>query len=153
MEEISNESIQQILDENSKLLAVIMKCQNEGRIMDSILYQTRLQLNLVQLASIADNRPHPSVGPQAVKEIITSSTEATEEKLKLSKFIQTIRRVGLRDLELISTLTDIPIKEVRTLSTTYIEFLKRQNRNHEAEEYEEELSSSMMSQDIQSSNV
>ncbi|KAH0785342.1 SS18-like protein 2 [Histomonas meleagridis] len=100
MEEISNESIQQILDENSKLLAVIMKCQNEGRIMDSILYQTRLQLNLVQLASIADNRPHPSVGPQAVKEIITSSTEATEEKLKLSKFIQTIRRVGLRDFRI-----------------------------------------------------
>ena len=140
MEEFTSDKIQQILDENSKLIAVVLKCQNEGRIMDSILYQTRLQLNLVQLASIADNRPHPSIGPEPVKEIIAASTQATDKKVLLSKFIQTIRKVGLKDLNLVSSLTGIPVEEVKSLSNAYIEFLKRQNRNAEAKEYEEDLS-------------
>ena len=136
----SPEEIQQILDENTHLIKTIMKCQREGRIMDAMLYQTRLQLNLVHLASIADNRPAPTTGPQAVREAVNSSEDTQNSEVTLTKFVRAVRENGLKDIELISRITDISIDKIVPLANAYIAFLKRQNRFAEALQLENDLS-------------
>lgn len=136
----SPEEIQQILDENTHLIKTIMKCQREGRIMDAMLYQTRLQLNLVHLASIADNRPAPTTGPQAVREAVNSSEDTQNSEVMLTKFVRAVRENGLKDIELISKITDISIDKIVPLANAYIAFLKRQNRFAEALQLENDLS-------------
>ena len=139
-EQPSPREIQQILDENTQLIKIIMKCQREGRIMDAMLYQTRLQLNLVHLASIADNRPAPTTGPQAVREAVaTGQTETQSSEMILTKFVRAVKESGLKDVMLISKMTDIPIDKVVPLASAYIAFLKRQNRFSEALQLENDL--------------
>eukprot|EP00475_Leptophrys_vorax_P035501 TRINITY_DN5855_c0_g4_i1.p2 TRINITY_DN5855_c0_g4~~TRINITY_DN5855_c0_g4_i1.p2 ORF type:complete len:143 (-),score=42.23 TRINITY_DN5855_c0_g4_i1:651-1079(-) len=51
---INSQMIQQYLDENQWLIQAIIENQNLGRIEDCVRYQTRLQQNLLFLASLAD---------------------------------------------------------------------------------------------------
>ena len=139
-ESVSSLEIQQILDENAHLIKVIMKCQREGRIMDAMLYQTRLQLNVVHLASIADNRPAPITGPQEVRQALNSVGESQSSKVLLAKFVRAVKENGLRNIGYLATVTDISIERIIPLSTAYIAFLKRQNRFSEATQLENELS-------------
>lgn len=132
------EDLQKILDENAQIIQIIMKSQSEGRMMDCLLYQTRLHLNLVQLASLADNRPHPRIGLKNENKIL-SNRNKSDEKTKVSVFIQAINENGMRDLDFISKLTSIPIQDVQNLATGFIDHLKRQNRFSEAAKFEEDL--------------
>lgn len=141
MEKITSKDIQQILNENSNLISVILKYQNEGRIMDALLYQTRLQLNLVHLASIADNLPHPSYGIQELTNISPDVHHNVETKVKLAKFISVVKKCGLKDLKKVAVAASITTEEAKDLSTRYIAFLRRQNRNEDADELEKEMSS------------
>lgn len=136
--EPSFEDLQKILDENAQIIQIIMKSQSEGRMMDCFLYQTRLHLNLVQLASLADNRPHPSVGLKNKNKLL-SKRNKTDTKAKVSVFIQAIKENGMKDLDFISKLTSLPLQDVIELSMNFIDFLKRQNRYSEAAKFEEEL--------------
>lgn len=132
------EDLQKILDENAQIIQIIMKSQSEGRMMDCLLYQTRLHLNLVQLASLADNRPHPRIGLKNENKIL-SNRNKSDEKTKVSVFIQAINENGMKDLDFISELTSIPIQDVQNLATGFIDHLKRQNRFSEAAKFEEDL--------------
>lgn len=134
----TSEELQQILDENARIIQIIMKSQSEGRMMDCLLYQTRLHLNLVQLASLADNRPHPSIGVKNENKG-TSKKSKTDKKANATAFIQAIKENGMKDLDLISKITSISLTEVHDLCTSFIDFLKRENRFSEATKYEGDL--------------
>jgi len=54
---LSPEVVQKYLDENQQLILAILENQNLGKINDCSLYQTRLQQNLIFLASLADTQP------------------------------------------------------------------------------------------------
>lgn len=122
--------IQQLLDENSHLIRVIQKCQNEGRIMDALLYQTRLQLNILDLASTADGLPHPSFGcgPSS-----PSSSAPAEPPLQLSRFVSSLRRSGGRDLPRAAADAGISLADAESLAARYVRFLRRQRRDAEAD--------------------
>ena len=131
---LTTEEIQQLLDENSHLIKVILTCQNEGRIMDAMLYQTRFQLNLTQLAACADNNKHPAHNSAA-----KSGDEETRMQAKLSNFIHVVSEIGLKNLKAVSEATDIPLEKVGPIGLSYVAFLKRQNRFGEAQHLEKEL--------------
>ena len=133
MDELSSEQIQQILDENSNLIKMILKCQNENRIMDSMLFQARLQNNLLILAPFAKAQENSTSVPNGIE-------PASSAKSQLSKFVQAVKESGLKDLKLISALTDIPLEKIVPLAQAYIAFLKRQNSFTEAQHLEYELS-------------
>lgn len=134
----SFEDLQKILDENAQIIQIIMKSQSEGRMMDCLLYQTRLHLNLVQLASLADNRPHPSIGLKNENKVLSNKNKS-DKKAKVSIFIQAIKENGMKDLDLISKITMISLEDINKLCTDFIDFLKRQNRFSEAEKFEKDL--------------
>lgn len=140
-EEISQEEIQGILEENNQLIKVIVKCQREGRVMDAMLYQTRLQLNLVHLASVADNRPAPSSGipPSRSGDQQTEPEENLPLKAQLTKFVNAVSENSLKSIPTIARITGIPIEKIVPLANAYIAFLKRQNRFTEATRFENEL--------------
>lgn len=140
--DLQPEEIQQLLQENAHLIKVILKCQNEGRIMDAMLYQTRLQINLTQLASLADNRPHPAFGTQrSVQNMpMNAPIENSSFQAQLLRFTRAVKEMGLKNLNSISRETDIPLDKVGALAKQYIAFLKRQDRFTEATQLESELS-------------
>ncbi|OHS94313.1 hypothetical protein TRFO_11159 [Tritrichomonas foetus] len=140
LQEETHENIQQILDENAHIIKVIMKSQNEGRMMDCMLYQTRLQLNLIQLAALADNRPHPSIGTQESKSILENSKKGENITTDTAVFIRAVKENGMCDLELISKITQTDLTKVKGLCHGYIDFLRRQNRAEEANKFENDLS-------------
>ena len=133
--ELSKEEIQQILDENSHLVKVILTCQNEGRMMDSMLYQTRLQLNLTNLAAIADNYKHPIFG----KKSISDRSIETAKSNYISSFITFIREPGTKSIVSIAKKLGISNSEAQNLVLSYISFLKQHNRQHEANKLENEF--------------
>ncbi|KAI3435916.1 hypothetical protein D9Q98_001974 [Chlorella vulgaris] len=51
--------IQQMLEENAKLIAALVENQNIGKLDQCSAYQKRLQENLVTLASLADSQATP----------------------------------------------------------------------------------------------
>jgi hypothetical protein len=137
----SHEEIQQVLDENSWLIKMIIKCQNDSRIMDVMLYQTRLQLNLVHLASVADSRPHPNAIPEAVRSVPPPATDAPlSSQVALSRFVRAVKQHGLKNIGYISSETSIPVDKIGSLAFAYIAYLKRENRFSEAAQLEAELS-------------
>ena len=132
------ENIQQILNENAQIIKVILRCQSEGRMMDCLLYQTRLQLNLIQLAALADNRPHPSIGTESNSEIF-SNKEESDQQTDLGKFIRAVKENGMKDLLLISRITSIQSNKIRPICNAYIDYLKRKCRYTEAAKFEKDL--------------
>jgi hypothetical protein len=48
----------QCLDENQRLLAVIVENQNLGRLEDCVKYQQLLQKNLIFLSTLAEKQLH-----------------------------------------------------------------------------------------------
>jgi hypothetical protein len=137
---LSSDEINQILRENGLLIKLTMKCQNEGRMMDAMLYQTRLQLNLVQLAAIADSRPHPGAGPQAVRSTLPPPSEGNANShMTLSRFVLAVKEHGLKNIGYLSKAISIPIDKIAPLARAYIAFLKRENRFSEATQLENEL--------------
>lgn len=141
MEEISQEDIQRILEENNELIKVVVKCQREGRVMDAMLYQTRLQLNLVHLASVADNRPAPASGIPIARSSEQPETrdETIPAKAQLTKFVNAVNEHGLKSLPAVARITNIPLEKIVPLAHAYIAFLKRQNRFTEATRLENDL--------------
>jgi hypothetical protein len=133
-------NIGQLLEENSLLIKVVMKCQNDGRMMDAMLYQTRLQLNLMQLAAIADNRPHPSTGPEAVRAMLPPGGDgAASAQLTLSRFVMAVKEHGLKNIGYLAKATAIPLDKIPPLAKAYIAYLKRGDRFSEATQLENEL--------------
>ena len=133
-EELTSAQIQQLLDENTHLINVILTCQNEGRIMDAMLYQTRFQLNLTQLAACADNHKHPSLNSAT-----TVENEDTRMQAKLSRFIHAVNELGFKNLNALSEASDIPLDKIGPIGLSYVAFLKRQNRFGEAQQFEKDL--------------
>ena len=133
-EELTTEQIQQLLDENTHLIKVILTCQNEGRIMDAMLYQTRFQLNLTQLAACADNHKHPSLNT-------TESIDNADTRMqtKLTRFIHAVNEMGFKNLNALSEATEIPVDKIGPIGLSYVSFLKKQNRFAEAQQFEREL--------------
>ena len=136
---MSSGGIQQLLDENAALIKVIVRCQREGRIMDAMLYQTRLQLNIMQLAAIADNQPSPSSGPQALRQLVNSTEQPASSQILLTRFVRAVKENGLKNITQIANITDIAPDKIVPLANAYIDFLKRQNRFSEATQLENEL--------------
>ncbi|XP_064015967.1 SS18-like protein 2 [Pogoniulus pusillus] len=54
---VSQETLQQLLEENDQLIRCIMEYQNKGRAADCVQYQHILHRNLIYLATIADATP------------------------------------------------------------------------------------------------
>ena len=133
-EELTQAQIQQLLDENTHLIKVILTCQNEGRIMDAMLYQTRFQLNLTQLAACADNHKHPSLNSNDAVDNADTRMQA-----KLSRFIHAVNEMGFKNLNALAEATDIPVEKIGGIGLSYVSFLKRQNRFGEAQQFEREL--------------
>ena len=134
MDFLDQNEIQDLLDENTRLIKSILSCQQEDRLMDSMMLQARLQSNLVLLAPYADR--HQNISPDNDSEIDMSSSI----RIRLSRFIQVVKELGLKDLKLISNLTDISLEKIVPLAQSYIEYLKRQNQFLEAQQREYELS-------------
>ncbi|KAL4458560.1 hypothetical protein ABPG75_013425 [Micractinium tetrahymenae] len=57
--------IQQMLEENAKLISAIVENQNMGRLDQCLEYQKRLQENLMSLAALADSQAQPQQQPAA----------------------------------------------------------------------------------------
>mmetsp|Transcript_10166 Transcript_10166/g.20532 ORF Transcript_10166/g.20532 Transcript_10166/m.20532 type:complete len:113 (-) Transcript_10166:1488-1826(-) len=57
MMNLSTEDIQRILDENQHLILAVMENKNLGRLAEALQFQSKLQQNLITLASIADQQP------------------------------------------------------------------------------------------------
>ncbi|EAY09211.1 hypothetical protein TVAG_309000 [Trichomonas vaginalis G3] len=129
-QELTKEQIQQLLDENTHLIKVILTCQNEGRIMDAMLYQTRFQLNLTQLAACADNHKHPSQNTP----IPDSRSQA-----QITRFVRAANSMGFKDLNALADTCDIPLDKIGPIGVAYVAFLRRQNRFNEAQNLEKEL--------------
>ncbi|KAK9811588.1 hypothetical protein WJX72_006621 [[Myrmecia] bisecta] len=55
---IPTETIQQYLEDNSRLIETILQQLNSGKPQVATTYQQRLQQNLMWLAAIADAQPH-----------------------------------------------------------------------------------------------
>lgn len=55
---MTTEFIQRCLDENQTLIFAIIENQKLGKLKECQQYQNRLQQNLIQLATIADNQPN-----------------------------------------------------------------------------------------------
>jgi hypothetical protein len=109
--------------------------------MDAMLYQTRVQLNLVQLAALADNRPHPSMTPESVRSMIPPSSESpASSQVSLSRFVRAVKEHGLKNIAHIASVTSIPVDKIGPLAFAYIAYLKRENRFSEASQLEAELS-------------
>lgn len=142
--EISCENIGQILAENNQIISIIMKCQSEGRMMDSLLYQTRLHLNLVQLAAVADNNIHPSLGNRSGNTVNTGKTEMEKQ---MKSFIRVVKANGMKNLNLISELTSIPISDVEDMCQSFLDYLKNRNRHGEYKKYQQELAEHYSSND------
>ena len=134
MTDLTTEQIQQILDENTHLIKVILTCQNEGRIKDAMLYQTRLQLNLTQLAACADNHKHPSLNSSEQIENADTRLQA-----KLSRFVHAVNEMGFKNLSALAEASDIPVDKIGPIGLSYVAFLKRQNRFAEADQFEKQL--------------
>lgn len=128
--ELTKEQIQQLLDENTQLIKVILTCQNEGRIMDAMLYQTRFQLNLTQLAACADNHKHPS---------LNTVPQDSKTHSQITKFVRAVETGGFKDLNSIADQCDIPVDKIGQIGIAYIAFLRRQSKFTEAKNLENEL--------------
>ena len=125
------EHIQQLLDENEELIKVILKFQNEGKMMDAILYQARLQINLTQLAAIADNHVHPSVKISDTKKVDP----------RLVQFVDYVQTNGLEDVENAALSLNLPVSTVISLGVSYYKYLIQNRRETEAEQLKQDLSS------------
>jgi hypothetical protein len=134
----SPEDIDQVLRENAWLIKTVMRCQSEGRMMDSMLYQARLQLNLFQLAAIADSRPVPGAGPHPVRAAPQSEPSANAQ-VQLSRFVPAVMEHGLKSIGYIAKVTSIPTDKIVPIARAYIAFLKRENRFSEATQLDNEL--------------
>lgn len=134
MDLLDENEIQEILNENSRLIKMILSCQQEDRLMDAMMLQARLQRNLVMLAPYADRQQSVTADSNA------AIAAASNVRQTLSRFIQVVKESGLKDLKLISSLTDIPLEKIVPLAQAYIEYLKRQNLFLEAQQREYELS-------------
>jgi hypothetical protein len=135
----STEDIDQVLSENAWLIKTVMKCQSEGRMMDAMLYQTRLQLNLVQLAAIADSGPIPTVGPQTIRAAALQAEPGANAQVQLSRFVRAVKEHGLKNISYIAKVTCIPVEKIAPIARAYIAFLKRENRFSEATQLDNEL--------------
>ncbi|EFN54156.1 hypothetical protein CHLNCDRAFT_135563 [Chlorella variabilis] len=62
---LATEEIQQMLEDNAKLIAAIVENQNLGKLDQCIEYQKRLQDNLMSLAALADSQATPPQQQQA----------------------------------------------------------------------------------------
>ncbi|KAA8497654.1 GRF1-interacting factor 1 [Porphyridium purpureum] len=56
---VTTEDIQELLDENQRLLLAVIEAQSAGRSEEASAIQGRLQSNLVKLASLADQQQSP----------------------------------------------------------------------------------------------
>lgn len=139
MTQLSSEQINQLLNENARLIKVIIACQNDGQITDAVLYQTRLQLNLIQLATVADNHPHPSAS--GTIRMLNNAAQRTTDRAHLSMelFVNAVTKYGLRDLARITEETEISPEKIVPLAFAYIDFLRRKNRIAEASKLQNEL--------------
>lgn len=62
---ITTETIQQLLEENAKLINAIQNNQDAGKLQACAAYQQNLQQNLMYLAAVADAQPQPQQQPAA----------------------------------------------------------------------------------------
>lgn len=130
-----SEEVQRLLDQNSYLIKSILQFQNEGRIMDAMIYKGRLQQNLEHLAQMAESRGQNNT----IVNNLNGEDSSVDTQVLLSKFVRTVKENGLKNLKLISEITGIQLEKIAALSQAYISFLKRKNRFTEAKQLENEL--------------
>lgn len=131
--QLTPEEINQLLEENSHIIKAILKCQNEGRITDAMLYQTRLQLNLVHLASVANNNKHPSFN--------TLKKDANKTNKIIKNFVSLVEIHEFKDLNLLANELGIRIDQVKKIATAYIRHLRSQEKISKLEILEPQLKS------------
>ncbi|KAK7913506.1 hypothetical protein WMY93_013717 [Mugilogobius chulae] len=74
---ITQETIQQLLDENDQLVRCITEYMQKGRAVECVQYQQILHRNIVYLATIADASPNtePSIfSSKATSDEVSSTT-------------------------------------------------------------------------------
>lgn len=131
--------LQQLLEENSQLINVILQFQNEGKMMEALLYQARLQINLTQLAVIADNHVYPGsvIPPPLSANAINDQPEKVNTQLV--KFITFVRQNGLKDLGEASEFLSLPKESVVKIAKSYYEYLIAKNRIEDADQIKSDL--------------
>ena len=129
------ELLDELLEENTQLMKVILKCQNTGRIMDAMVYQTRLQKNIVQLMELADNNIHPSYGSRQSIEVVKSADSKMLVNV-FAKFVYYTSLHGFENLKQTSEFVGIPLDSTRELGIMYIEYLREKGRYKQAKELE-----------------
>ena len=101
-----SEEVQRLLDQNSYLIKSILQFQNEGRIMDAMIYKGRLQQNLEHLAQMAESRGQNNT----IVNNLNGEDSSVDTQVLLSKFVRTVKENGLKNLKLISEITGIQLE-------------------------------------------
>ena len=133
----SHDEIQRILDQNALLIKSIIVFQNEGRVLDAMIYKAKLQKNLEFLTGASES----GIRQGALSDDSRSSSDNNANtQIILSKFVHTVKENGLKNPGLVSEITGIPLEKIVPLAQSYIGFLKRHNQFTEAKQLENELS-------------
>lgn len=132
------DEIQILLDQNSEIIKSILKFQNDGKIMESMIYQTRLQSNLTKIENI-----QKEIELKNGQSVPLTPKNTSYEKMpfyaQLSKFVAVVQRMGVKNITSVAEALEITPENVVKLSLAYASFLRRQNRISEAQQIANEL--------------
>ena len=141
-EETSPQDIQLILDENSNLIKSILSLQAQGKIMEVLIFQARLQSNLTRIQKLQEKMNSETTQMSNTR----YNNSSIPINAQLTKFVNIIQKVGVKNISVVSQALDIPPEKVVKLSLAYVAYLRRQNRVSEAQQILNELEINGISQ-------